>query len=279
MFLYDLYAKRLKIKEVLLFAGIFILTIIPYYIYLLVNGALEQYFVANWLLNMEIRDSEGHSTYVILLEIFSQNIITGMLYVIGAVMLIWSNNKRQFVLLSLLLPLTILSLYSNLRTHYFIMVIPTAAIVASYTIYWLCNSKVIKFILIIAAISSPVLMHHYGDIIRYGGFDNRYQTTQLAKIKYVLSITDADDKVYDGNIKFNLFREDIDYCWFCIVPNCCLNTYREITGHYEYDIYELISSHKPKVISTFNIDNLNDKSIKDHYRRSEKYDDLLIRIE
>jgi len=100
LFLYDLYAKRLKIKEVLLFAGIFILTIIPYYIYLLVNGALEQYFVANWLLNMEIRDSQGHSTYVILLKIFKENMITGMLYVIGAVMLIWSNNKRQFVLLS-----------------------------------------------------------------------------------------------------------------------------------------------------------------------------------
>jgi len=205
--------------------------------------------------------------------------ITCMLYVFGAVMLIWSNNKRQFVLLSLLLPLTILSLYKNLWSHYFIMVIPTAAIVASYTIYWLCNSKVIKFILIIASILSISMMHYYGDIIRYGGFDNRYQTTQLAKIKYVLSITDADDKVYDGNIKFNLFREDIDYCWFCIDPNCCLNIYREITGHYEYDIYELISSHKPKVISTYNIDNLNDKSIKDHYRRSEKYDDLLIRIE
>jgi hypothetical protein len=60
--------------------------------------------------------------------------------------------------------------------------------------------------------------------------------------------------------------------------NDCLDVYKKIAG-YEYDIYELISIHKPKVISTYNIFNLDDERIKNYYKPSEKYPDILIRVE
>lgn len=61
-------------------------------------------------------------------------------------------------------------------------------------------------------------------------------------------------------------------------PEDCLDAYREIAG-YEYDIYELISEHKPKVISTFAVDDLNDDRIKKHYTQSPRYDGILIRTD
>lgn len=104
------------------------------------------------------------------------------------------------------------------------------------------------------------------------------QSEQLDKLNYVLSLTEENDKIYDGNININLYRDDIDYFWFCVGPDDCLDAYRDIAG-YEYDIYELISEQKPKIINTFAIDNLDDPRIKGHYRKSDRYDDVLIRVD
>ena len=120
-------------------------------------------------------------------------------------------------------------------------------------------------------------MHDYSSIISDRRVDNKEQAAQLEKINYVLAITDGKDKAYDGDSEFNLFRDDIDYFWFCLAPNDCLDVYKEIVG-YDYDIYELISVHKPKVISTDVTVNLNDARIKNYYKLSEKYDDLMIRV-
>ena len=279
LFLYDLYGKRLKMKEVLLYAGVFLLTISPYYIYLLINGSLEKYFVLNWILNMHIRETQGLSKYSIMMEILRENTITCMLYVVGVITLLRSNINRQFVVLSLCSVITVLLLYNNLWKQYFVFTVPPIAIVASYALYTVFKSNVSKFILIIFAIYTPLsMMHDYGSIIRNRGFVNEYRTNQLEKMDYVLSITDQNDKVYDGNIHINLYRDDIDYFWFCLAPNDCLDAYKKIAG-YKYDIYELISVHKPKVINTFNIENLADDRIKNYYKPSEKFEDILIRVE
>lgn len=279
LFLYDLYGNRLKMKEVLLYAGIFLLTISPYYIYLLIDGSLEKYFVLNWLLNIKLRDSAGFPRSQILLEIFRENIITCMLYAIGVITLIRSNANRKFAVLSLGLVITILLLYKNLWRHYFIMTVPLIGIISSCALCSVFKSNISKFIVIIFAIYTPLsMMHDYVTIIRNRRFDNTDQEAQLEKINYVLSITDEDDKVYDGDIKFNLYRDDIDYFWYCLKPKRCLDVYKGIAD-YKYDIYELISIQKPKVISTFNIENLSDDRIKNYYRTSKKYNDLMIRIE
>jgi len=105
---------------------------------------------------------------------------------------------------------------------------------------------------------------------------NIQQLNQLNKIENVLSITKQDYMVYDGNILFNLFRDDIDSFWYYVEENNCLDSYKTIM---DYDVYDSISSKKPKLISTFSIKNLEDPRIKYYYRRSEKYNNLLIRVE
>ncbi len=279
LFLYDLYGKRIRVREVLIYAGTFLLTVSPYYIYLFIQGSLEKYFVLNWILNMNLRSTQGLSRFELLSEMLQENLVTCMFYVIGVVILIRSNKYRQFVLVSLGLFIVILIIYKHLWAQYFIMAIPLLGIIASYAMYSTFKSNVSKFVVIMFAIYMPIsMMHDYGSIIRNRGFDNADQTAKLEKINYVLSITDKDDKVYDGDIQFNLFRDDIDYFWFCMETNDCLDVYKKIAG-YEYDIYELISIHKPKVISTYNIFNLDDERIKNYYKPSEKYPDILIRVE
>ena len=108
--------------------------------------------------------------------------------------------------------------------------------------------------------------------------DKLGQRDQLAKIEYVLSITDENDKVYDGNVIFNVFRDDIDYFWFCMGDTSCLDVYKKVTG-YKYNVYDSIVAKKPKVISTYKISNINDARIKNNYKVSERYPDLLIRVD
>lgn len=279
LFLYDLYRRRLSIKDAFFFAAIFILTLLPYYAYLFLSGAMEKYFVMNWTLNIHIRQMQGYSKYFLLVEIFHENIITCMLYLVGLVMLFRSGKARQLTILSVLLIVTVLLLYENLWRQYFMFTVPLVGIIAGYALYTVFNSRISRLIAILFAVYIPLgMMHHFSSVLSNRTFHDETQSKQLDKISYVLSSTDENDKVYDGDININLYRDDIDYFWFCVGPDDCLDAYREIAG-YEYNIYELISEHKPKVISTFAIDDLNDDRIKNHYTKSPRYDDILIRTD
>ena len=92
-----------------------------------------------------------------------------------------------------------------------------------------------------------------------------------------MSITNKDDLVYDGHILFNVFRKDIDFFWYSIDPHLgTLETFQTMTD-YHYNVYEIIDRVKPKVISNYNIDNMEDYRIKNHYVQSEHHQDLFIR--
>jgi len=279
LFLYDLYRGRLSIKDAFFFAAIFILTLLPYYAYLFLSGALDKYFVMNWTLNIHIRQTQGYSKYYLIVEIFRENIITCMLYLLGLVMLLRSGKARQLTILSVLLIVTVLLLYENLWRQYFMFTVPLVGIVAGYALYTVFNSRISRLIVILFAVYMPLgMMHDFSSVLSNRTFHDEVQSKQLDKVNYVLSLTSENDRVYDGNININLFRDDIDYFWFCVGPDDCLDAYREIAG-YEYDIYELISEHEPKIINTFAIDNLNDDRIKKHYTKSPMYDDILIRTD
>tara|TARA_Y100001958_G_C20755854_1_gene238132 strand:- start:23 stop:520 length:498 start_codon:yes stop_codon:yes gene_type:complete len=99
---------------------------------------------------------------------------------------------------------------------------------------------------------------------------------QLKKIEYVLSLTDTNDLVYDGDIQFNLFRRDLDFFWYSIREKTGgLATFQKLKP-YKYDIYELIEQKKPKVISNYKLD-INNPLILSKYKIDHLYDDLLIR--
>lgn len=111
--------------------------------------------------------------------------------------------------------------------------------------------------------------------------DLRYETNerQLARVRYVMALTEPDDVVYDGNILFNLFRPDLDFLWYMVGPPYkAVETMAALRG-YEYDVLELIAEQEPKVISDFGIDAMDDPRIAAHYRPSERFAGLWLRID
>ena len=267
LLLYDLYKKQIRLKLVVLYSSIFLMCILPYYIYMLLNGSFEQYYIMNWAVNLHIPQhiSKTQSLHLTFIE----NIITIVLYIIGILTLLRSGIERRFAILSLLLLILPLIVFTNLWRQYFIPAIPILAIIASFALYSFFNKKWIRLVVLIGAIYFPMAIMQNN---AFFNMNKRKQVNQIDKINYVLSITNEQDKVYDGNILFNVFRDDIDYFWFC---SDCATAYHSLED-YKYNIHDMISTRKPKVISTYRI-NTNDRRIKYNYRASDKYPDLLIR--
>jgi hypothetical protein len=59
---------------------------------------------------------------------------------------------------------------------------------------------------------------------------SRTNTDQLARVAFVLEHTRPDDAVYDGVPSFNVFRRDIDFYWFALLPGSIADTHARLTG-------------------------------------------------
>lgn len=284
--LYDLYKKRVPFRDVVLYVTVFVATCMPYYIYLLIDGSFEKYIETNWLSNLYTRQVTNKIVFVI--EIFKENTVTCVLYVVGVIALIRSGRLWRFAALSLCLTILPIILFKNFWTQYIMQAAPIIAIITSYAFYSTFKTRLSRFIVILGAIYLPLAhMHNHG----FFNMNNDVQKNQIEKVEYVLSITKEGDKVYDGNIEFNLFREDIDYFWSY---TNAMNYYYIYRTDYLSDIYELIAANKPKVISNYNVPdlnyhvpdlnrrriiNLNDPKIKFGYKVSNRYQDIYIRTD
>jgi hypothetical protein len=102
---------------------------------------------------------------------------------------------------------------------------------------------------------------------------------QLQRINYVLNHSDRSDYVYDGDIRFNLFRKDLHYFWFSVGRKKGLSTFNKMTQNMYgyYDIYRLIELKKPIFISNYQLDKDN-SIIKNNYKKT-RFKNLFIRVE
>ncbi|HVY55486.1 MAG TPA: glycosyltransferase family 39 protein [Thermodesulfobacteriota bacterium] len=271
--LYDVIKKRVPIRDAAIYAGAFVAALAPYYAYLLLDGSFVIYYEMNWLVNLYIPQLFGKLGSLSVLV--QENTVTFVLYFVGAVSLIRSGREWRFAVLSLCLLLLPMVMFKNLWRQYFLLAIPPVAIIAGYAIHSMFNTRLSRLIVILGAIYIPLsFMHNHG----FFKMNSDKQTAQLDKVRYVLSITKEGDKVYDGSALFNIYRDDIDYFWFCVSYPYCLSAYQRIAD-YPYDIYELIDREKPKVISDTGINSFDDIRIKNKYRASDRYPDLHIRAD
>lgn len=271
--LYDVLKKRVPFRDGVLYAAAFIAGMLPYYIYLVIDGSFERYYEMNWLVNFYIPQLFSKTEAVAIL--IQENIISCVLFLAGAAALLRPGKEWRFAALSLCLFILPLIVFKNLWKQYYLLAAPPVAIVAGHTVYSVFSSRLGRFIVILGAIYLPLsYMHNHG----FFNMSDTKQRAQLEKIEYVLSITEDGDKVYDGSALFNLFRDDIDYFWFCVTYPYCLSAYQRIAD-YPYNIYELISMEKPKVISSTGINSFDDIRTKFKYRVSDKYPDLYIRTD
>ena len=86
------------------------------------------------------------------------------------------------------------------------------------------------------------------------GFGTRHE--QLRKVAYVLSHVGPREPVYDGDIRFNIFRPDLHYFWISAQGRRNMYWYNRITGgrFADYDICGEIHAQEPGIVSDYGLD-------------------------
>ena len=267
LFLISLIQKKINPYELTIYWIIFLLCLIPYLIYLIFSSSLSSYYFFNWILNVKfIARFYAFST---LANSYQNNTLNWSFYILGLLFTLKRFSEKLLGIASLVLLFLIIAGRKH-HYHYFVILFPFVSVIAANALHTLFkNKKVISSILILLIIS-PIYQYSKS-------FSETTRNQQVQKINYVLSITDSNDYVYDGRNSFNLFRKDIDFFWYSLNPGYGLSTYQSI-HNYNYNIYEKISQYQPKVISTYLLKDLQTDVITSHYRQSQDYDDLLIRV-
>lgn len=265
--LVDVYRKNISCRNLLLCLVVFVITITPYFVYLLYTNSVSSYIMFNWIINMKYLDQFSPFGY---LEIaFRENTLLWCFWLLGFILFAKTPNQKRIRTLSLGLFIFVFFVRSPYK-QYLMMAMPLIAILSAHAINSIFrkNTKIFIAVLIVS-----IILPSYVLLRQAGKASNR---KQLEKINYVLSVTDRKDYVYDGDNLFNVFRKDIDFFWRSVRPKYHLATYKTIT-QYDYDIYELIDKHKPRIISNYYISNMEDRRISRHYEQSDIYKDLYIR--
>jgi len=222
---------------------------------------------------MRFGDAESKTLMTVLISSFRSNFILWTSCLISLFFLD-TPDKKILASISLLLLIILIIMQVN-NTQYFMPLMPLIAIMAGYGVSKVSflfprNGSFIIWPVVIICILFP--SYSYLTAIKVSS-----KIEKLKKIEYVLSITKPWDIVLDGNIRFNLFRKDLDYIWFSRRDDHMLLWFKG-KEFYHYDVFELIDKFKPKVISQYRIRNMNDQKIMNNYRRSTVYSDLFIRI-
>ncbi len=238
----------------------------PYLLYLFVDNSLAAYFTFNWTLNAKFLDRDYPLNTLILT--YRANAVLWLYYFLS----LFSSKRILQSTLQVISFGLLVSIFILQKPHqqYFMPVIPLVAILSAHTIHTSFEGSSRRLLLVLFL---AVVLPCYSLFAPVGSLNN---TEQLEKIDFVLSITRPNDYVYDGNALFNVFRKDIDFFWYSVDKNDGLATYKSMSD-YQYNIYESISTLKPKVISNYFIDNINDPRIVNSYTQSSRYSDLFIR--
>ena len=237
----------------------------PFAIWLAAHRLFSDYFFLNWTLHAYYRKHFSVADHLAF--------ICGAQFVMTVFALlapVCMSGRRQWQLAAVAAVLFSQLLLVRLpNLQYWMPLLPLAALFAGHAMTQLLGRRptVLAALLAASAATPAVVLAILGQPTNWG---------HLKEIDYVLRIAAPSDTVYDGNAAFNVFREDIDYFWFCVSPDEGLGTY-QMLREYQYDVYDLIERKKPKVVSTYEIANLNDARIRGHYVKSPIYPWLLLR--
>ena len=269
LLLINVYKKRVSYRDFLAYPSIFLLTLAPYYMYIVCSGSLSSYFTLNWVLITKF--ASRFTPFNAIGFALRTSTLLCVFYAWGLLKFCKTPNQVRTGWFSLGLLASTFLIAAPYKQS-FMIAMPLIAIIAANAICLLFEREQ-KWILVVLLFAVVIP----GFLLLKRAEDNN--DAQLKEIDYVLSITDENDFVYDGNTTFNVFRKDIDFFWFSLRPKVGgLAAYKTI-AEYEYDVYESIDKFRPKVISDYQIDNMQDERIAKHYAKSDKYKGLFIRTD
>lgn len=274
IFIFQLLKREISIKSILYFIICFSLPLLFFFGYLIKSESFFVYILTNWLLNMQPVGSS--SPFGTLKFSLIQNGLFWLFSTISIGFVLLSkkvNNELKTVTFIGLVLLSLLFLVNSTSRQDFMLAIPLLSIAAAYFLKFSCDriklNDTYKVLLIILIIIVPVF-----SLLALNITTN---SPQLEKINFVLRNSKESDLIYDGNIKFNVYRYDLHYFWYCTGEKRCLSAYNKLTNNKygDYDICELIKSKEPIFISDYEL-NITECGLGKLYNKT-KYDDLYIR--
>lgn len=276
IFVYKLIRREMFVKEILLFLFCFILPLLPFWIYLMSSGSWSDYVLTNWVLNA--RQLAPFSLLRTLKDVFVENPLTWLLYMVC----LWRflvrregcDDVRMLTAAGLLMVLFSFGI-RHPHQQYLIFPVSLLAVPAAHGLRMIF----VKFRLTASArIRAWVLITLVPFVFLFFRLLESNHS-QLRRIDYVLKNSSITDLVYDGDIKFNLFRRDLHYFWYSVKANKGLDSYNRITGgrYADYDVCRLILEKKPRFISNYFLDMSTCGPVK-MYRKT-KHKNLYVKIE
>ncbi len=241
--------RKIKIRDLSACAIAFLLPLLAFLLELIFTKSLSDYYYTNVLLNLEeVVGSQKNSLNSFIL----QNGLHSVLFLIALFYSLFypgSMRRERYVavvlaVVGLLYPIIL----NRTAERNFLPAIPLLCITAGYFLDSLFRARGWgedkRAVLLIVIILIPLFFLIKSSAINY----NR---DQMRKIKYVLDHTHKDDRVYDGQNRFNLFRPNIHYFWFSSGKKGLLKPYNRITGgkYADYDLVSLIDEKRPKITS------------------------------
>jgi len=260
------YKKQISFTDVFIYSIALLVSVLPYFVYLVCSGTLSTYLTFNWLLNMKFL--HHFTAFNALGEIALTNTLLCIFYLWGLLKFSKKPQPNRIGWMSLALLGSVFLVRAPYK-QYFMIVIPLMAIIVANAVVELFAKRTKWLVAVLMLSTLPPALFLLNRL-------KENNAAQIEKINYVLSITGPEDFVYDGKVAFNLFRRDIDFFWFSVRPNRALETYQTMT-EYNYDIYELIEKFRPKIISDCKIQNIRHEAVASDYIQSDKFENLFIR--
>jgi len=228
--------------------------------YMTLSGFFDDYFVTNWALHIGsstgsggLDATRGFSPLINLRSSLTENTLFWILSSFSVFYIFFNretgHDKRMVAFISAFLLFSISLVYYP-HKQYFLSAVPLLCISAAYylqTAFERFKTKEIyRALLIILIIILPV--YYMVNISK------KSNVGQLATVKYVVQKTDDSDLVYDGDIKYNLFRRDLHYFWYQAGrPKMLKSLSSRLQKHGDYDICRLIEAKRPKFMLAFGL--------------------------
>ncbi len=274
--LHSWYFDRLRARDMSIYLAVLIAVLAPFYILLFINGQLHAYLFYNWVFNtvyLKNWSVDCEKVMLLLISLFKGNPLIWVSWLLSLLFLD-TDQKEKIAIISFLFLIIFFMLQIYIK-QYLILLIPFIAMMAGYgldqaAVLFFKNGSAIIGIIVGINLFCP-LESYSVDIKKSPIFQD------LKEIEYVQSITRPADYVYDPSRHANLYRKDLDFYW-------SKEGIKHINSAHQwkpenYDVYALIEKFKPKVIVESMIKNLGDHRIRDFYKKSDRYQEVLIRAD
>jgi len=265
--------RTVGLHEVLVFGVGMLAVLVPYPVYLVLDGSFEDFFFFGFVFPPAFYDTMGAFDLNVilgtLLGIVANNGIILLLYVYTAIFVSKTREQWEVCGLGAALLIAMVGMTGVYWKQYFMLGLPLVAITAAQGLVALLGDR---RRLLPAALVVICLM----PTLSYSWFlATRDRGEQMARLAYVHAVTDPDDYVYDGQMQFNLFRKDLDFFYYGAFKTVDAVEVMERLRGYERDWYAAIERYRPKIISDHRMD-VDDPRIAKHYEPVPGHDGMYV---